>query len=478
MLRPNYPLYLANQPQQPNTDLLVTNKYTGQPAARVPLASREALEAAVAAAATACPAMRRLPAYRRQAVLGHVAQRVEQRGEELARVLAVEVGKPIRDARREVTRLGDTLRIAAEEAVRLGGEWLPPDTSPRAEGYQALVRRFPVGPCVFITPFNFPLNLAAHKIAPAIAAGCPWILKPASATPVSALLLGEMLAETDLPAGAFSILPCASRDAELLITDDRIRKLSFTGSPEVGWRLREQAGRKRVTLELGGNAACIVDRGADLEHAADRITFGAFYQSGQSCISVQRVLIHRAIYEALVERLVARARQLKLGDPLAEDTALGPLISVADCQRVEHWINDAVAAGARLLCGGRRVGFCLEATYLADVDPRQPISCREVFGPVATVQPFDDFRDAVRIANDSVYGLQCGVFTPDLDHAFHAYEELEVGGVIVNDVPTIRLDNMPYGGVKASGLGREGIKYAIEEMTERKVLVLRRGGPP
>jgi acyl-CoA reductase-like NAD-dependent aldehyde dehydrogenase len=476
MLRETYPYYLANTPVPANADLVVTNKYTGRPAARVARADRAAVEAAIAAATEAFSETRRMPAFRRQAVLNHVVRRVGERHEELAHILAVEVGKPIKDSRGEVTRLVDTLRIAAEEAVRIGGEWLPLDISPRAEGYQAIVRRFPIGPCAFITPFNFPLNLAAHKIGPAIAVGCPWVLKPASATPISALILGEILAETELPIGAFSILPCAPADAEPLVVDERIKKLSFTGSPEVGWALRARAGRKRVTLELGGNAACIVDRESDLEYAANRITIGAFYQSGQSCISVQRVLIHRDVYAALVEKLVARARTLKLGDPLAEDTFLGPLISAADAERVESWINEAVAAGARLLCGGRRHGACLEATYLADVDPHQQVNCVEVFGPVATLQPFERFEDAVRLANDSVYGLQCGVFTPNLNHAFYAYEELEVGGVIINDIPSTRVDSMPYGGVKMSGLGREGVRYAIEEMTERKLLVLNRPG--
>ncbi|MGD8453885.1 MAG: aldehyde dehydrogenase family protein [Phycisphaerae bacterium] len=474
MLRESYPYYLAGRALPANTDLAVTNKYTDAVATRVARADRAVVEQAIAAATEAFGQTRKMPAHRRQAVLSQLLEQVQRRHEELAHVLAVEVGKPIRDARGEVTRLVDTLRIAAEEAVRIGGEWLPLDISPRAESYQALVRRFPIGPCAFITPFNFPLNLAAHKIGPAIAAGCPWVLKPASATPVSTLLLGEMLAETDWPAGAFSILPCSAVEADPLVTDERIRKLSFTGSPEVGWLLRDRAGRKRVTLELGGNAACIVDAGADLDYAAERITIGAFYQSGQSCISVQRVLIHEDVYDALVERLVKQAQMLRVGDPLDEQTFLGPLISEEDTQRVQSWIDDAVTAGARVLCGGRRQGPCLEATYLADVDPRQNVSCVEVFGPVATVQPFSNFADAIRVANDSAYGLQCGVFTPNLQHAFYAYEELEVGGVVINDVPSMRVDSMPYGGIKGSGMGREGVRYAIEEMTERKLLVLNR----
>ena len=476
MLRESYPYYLGGVAVAANTDLPVTNKYTGAVATRVARADRTVVAQAIGAAQEAFAATRRMPAFQRQAVLSHAVERVTQRQSELAEALAIEAGKPIRDARGEVTRLIDTFRIAAEEAVRIAGEWLPLDISPRAAGYQAIVRRFPLGPCALITPFNFPMNLVAHKVAPAIAAGCPWVLKPASATPVGALILGEILAETKLPPGAFSIVPCSAADAEPLVTDERIKLLSFTGSPDVGWSLKARAGQKRVTLELGGNAACIVDRDADLDFAAERITSGAFYQSGQSCISVQRIIAHRAIYEALKARLIERATKLKAGDPLDEQTFLGPLITEADALRIEQWVGEAVVAGARVLCGGHRDGVFYEATYLENVDPRQKISCIEVFGPVATIQPFDEFADAVRIANDSRYGLQCGVFTHDLRHAFYAYEELDVGGVIVNDIPSFRVDNMPYGGVKHSGQGREGVRYAIEEMTERKLLVLNRAG--
>ena len=353
---------------------------------------------------------------------------------------------------------------------------MPLDISPRAEGYEGIVRRFPIGPCAFITPFNFPLNLAAHKIAPAIAVGCPWVLKPASATPVTSIMLGEILAATDLPKGAFSVLPCSADDAEPLITDDRVKKLSFTGSPAVGWALKARAGKKRVTLELGGNAACIVDRDADLDFAAERITIGTFYQSGQSCISVQRLIIHKDVYEPLKRRLVERAATLKVGDPSDEDTFIGPIISEADAQRIEQWIKDGVAAGARLLCGGTRNGVLVEPTYLENVDPRQSVSCREVFGPVAVLQPFESFKEAVAVANNSDFGLQAGVFTKNIDHAFYAYNELVVGGVVINDVPSMRVDSMPYGGVKDSGFGREGVRFAMQDMSELKLLVLNKIG--
>lgn len=476
MLRSEYPYYLAGRPEAPNADLVVTNKHTRAPAARVALAGAAALDRAIAAAAGAFEQARRLPAFERQQILGHVARRAQERHEELARVLAIEVGKPVRDARSEVTRLIDTFRVAAEEAVRLRGEHWPLDISPRAAGYECLWRREPIGVCGFITPFNFPMNLVAHKVAPAIAMGCPFVLKPASNTPISAILLGEILAETSWPKDAFSILPCGRDAAEGLVTDARIRLLSFTGSPEVGWRLKARAGKKRVCLELGGNAACIVDRDADLDHAAERLTIGAFYQSGQSCISVQRVLAHREVYAPLRERLIARAGALKMGDPLEEDTFLGPLISEDDARRVEQWVNEAVAVGATLLCGGRRQDSHYAATWLENVDPRCNVSCREVFGPVATLAAFDDFRDAVREANASDFGLQCGVFTRDINHVWHAWRELEVGGVVINDSSSFRVDSMPYGGVKDSGQGREGVRFAMEEMSEIRLLVLAKPG--
>lgn len=476
MLREKHPYYLASRPIQPNADLAVTNKYTGKPATRVALADAHVVEQAIAAAAKAAEPMRLLAAYERKRVLNHVVQRIEQRQEEFAHALCVEVGKPIRDARGEVTRAIDTFRIAAEESTRITGETVPLDISPRATGYESIVRRFPVGPCAFITPFNFPLNLTAHKVAPALAVGCPFVHKPASATPVSALLLGEILADAELPAGAFSILPCKASQAEPLITDERIRKISFTGSPEVGWAIKARCGRKKVTLELGGNAPCIVDRDADLETAAERITLGAFYQSGQSCISVQRVIAHRDVYDPLKRMLVERAKRLKMGDPADDATFLGPLISEDDAQRVETWVNEAVKTGAKLLCGGKRHGASYEATWLENADPRQKVSCQEVFGPVATLQPFDDFKEAVAAANDSQFGLQAGVFTRALDHAWYAFNELEYGGVVINDMPSMRVDSMPYGGVKHSGVGREGVRYAMQEMTELRLMVLNRPG--
>lgn len=476
MLQESYPYYLANKPVSANTDLAVTNKFTGEVATRVALADPTAIEAGIAAADTATDAMRQMPAYRRQNVLMHCVDRFTERHEELSKALCIEAGKPIKDARGEVTRLIDTFRIAAEEAVRIYGEVMPLDISARAEGYHGQWKRVPIGPCSFISPFNFPLNLAAHKVAPALAVGCPFILKPASMTPIGALIIGEVLAETDLPAGAFSILPARRDGADLFTVDERLKLLSFTGSPGVGWALKKKAGKKPVVLELGGNAAVIVDEDADLEDAVERIIFGAFYQSGQSCIGVQRIMIHDAIYDQLKELLISKTNSLVMGDPLNEETFIGPMISEKEATRLDDWIQSAVSAGGTLLCGGKRDGAMLEATLLEDVPEDQNLVCEEAFGPAAVLSRFSDFDDALKAVNDSQFGLQAGVFTRDIHKAHKAWDELDVGGVVIGDVPSWRVDHMPYGGVKESGLGREGIKFAIEDMTEVRMMVIRK--PP
>lgn len=473
-LQEQYPYYLAGTAVQANADLVVTTKYTGDLATRAALADAATIDRAIAAATESFDKMRRLPAYRRQSIIEQIIGRIRERQDELAHVVCAEAGKPIRDARAEVARMIDTFRVASGESLQIKGEYLSLDIGERSAHVEGICRKFPIGPCGFITPFNFPLNLAAHKIAPALAVGCPFILKPASATPISALLLGEILAETDLPPGAFSILPCRHDAAEALITDDRIRLISFTGSPDVGWDIKARAGRKKVALELGGNAAVIVDEGVDLERAADRIVFGAFYQSGQSCISVQRIIAHESIYEPLKNLLHTRATGLKAGDPMEEDTFLGPLISMEDAERIERWVKEAVESGAAVVCGGRRHGSFYEPTLLENVGSHLKINCQEVFGPAATLQPFREFADAVRQANDSRFGLQAGVFTNQLRHAHFAFEQLEVGGVIINDVPSFRVESMPYGGVKESGFGREGVRYSMDEMTEMRLMVLNR----
>lgn len=473
MLRERYPFYVANVAESPNADLEVTNKYTGEVATRVALADAKTIDRAIQAAVDAQDAMRRFPPYERKAVLEHCVKRFRERFEELAMALCIEAGKPIKDSRGEVTRLIDTFTVAAEEATRFGGEVLNLQISERAKGYRGMTQRVPIGPCSLIAPFNFPLNLAAHKIAPAIAAGCTWVLKPASKTPIGALLMGEILAETNLPKGSFSILPVHRDGADLFTTDERFKLLSFTGSPGVGWDLKARAGKKKVVLELGGNAACVVDRDANLETAVPRIVFGAFYQSGQSCISVQRIVVHASIYETFRERFVAAVKALKAGDPREETTFLGPMISEGEAKRLHGWILEAKERGAKVLCGGDRKGAMLEATVVEGTPRDAALYREEAFGPVALLSKFDTMDEALKEVNDSQFGLQAGLFTNDLQAAMRAWDELDVGGVLVNEVPSFRVDNMPYGGVKESGLGREGIRYAMEDMTEIRILVIK-----
>jgi acyl-CoA reductase-like NAD-dependent aldehyde dehydrogenase len=473
MLRERYPYYLANCPQQPNADLEVTNKYTGEVASHVALANKEVLDQAIAAAASAAAPMRRLAAWQRKAVLNHLGARCRERAEEFAQQLTIEAGKPIKYSRLEVTRLIDTVEIAAEEAVRLVGETLPIDISERAAGYRGMWKRVPLGPCALITPWNFPLNLVAHKIAPAIACGCPFVLKPASTTPIGALTLGEILAETDLPEGAFSILPLNTSDADAMVEDERIKKLSFTGSTKVGWALRDRARKKHVTLELGGNAACVIERDADLDDAVERNVFGGYYQSGQSCISVQRIYVHESVYGAFRDKFVPAVKALKMGDPSREETFIGPMISEDDAKRIERTIQDAVKRGAKLLTGGRRDRNMIEPAVLENVPLDAEASCEEIFGPVTTLTPFSNFRQAIDLVNSSRYGLQAGVFTNDIRRIQQAWDELEVGGVMINEVPSFRVDHMPYGGTKDSGMGREGIRWAIDSMTEVRLMVVR-----
>ena len=473
MLKKTYPYYLANKPVYANEDLKVIDKYSGEVATSVALADAVAIEEAITAADASFDAMRSMRAYQRQDILNHCVQRFSERFEEFAYSLCVEAGKPIRDARGEVGRLIDTFRIAAEESVRINGEVMNLEISPRARGYSAMWKRVPIGPCSFISPFNFPLNLAAHKIAPALAIGCPFVLKPASLTPIGALLIGEVMAETDLPAGAFSILPASRDGADLLTTDERLKLLSFTGSPDVGWALKARAGKKPVVLELGGNAACIVDADASLDDTVERVVFGAFYQSGQSCISVQRILVHASIYEEFRDALVGKVKSLIIGDPKDENTFIGPVISEKDAQRLESWVREAADKGATVLCGGGRNGVMMEPTLVENPPADCTLSIEEAFGPVATITRFDDFDAALAEVNNSKFGLQAGIFTRDLYKAQKAWEELDVGGVVIGDVPSFRVDNMPYGGVKDSGLGREGIRFAMEDMSEIRNLVIR-----
>lgn len=468
------PLYCAGHPVTTASTLDVADKFTGAVAAAVCIAARTDIDRAIAAASSAAPACRRWPSHRRAAALERVAAELARRGDHFAGLLVAEVGKPITAARAEVARAIDTFRFSAAECGRRLGEHLPMDLAPRGEGYEGLIKRVPVGPCSLILPFNFPLNLLAHKIGPAIAAGCPFVAKPDPRTPLTALALGEILADCALPEGSWSILPVApgADGLELFSEDPRLRLLSFTGSPTVGWALRAKAGTKKVVLELGGNAAAIIDDTADLDAAAAKLAAGAFGVSGQSCISVQRLYAHHSILAPLTDRLVARAQSTPVGDPRDERTVVGPMISEAEARRVEEWVNEAVAGGARLLCGGTRAGHTYHPTILAGVDPRSKVSCREVFGPVVTIDAYDDFDDALAAVNAGDFGLQAGLFSRDIGRIRKAWDELEVGGIMVNEAPTWRMDHMPYGGVKASGLGREGVRAAIDDMTEPRLLVL------
>ena len=421
----------------PNTDLEVVDKYTGEIATRVALADRDTIDKAIEKAVTAQEPLRDMAAYHRQEVLNHCVKRFQERFDELAMALCIEAGKPIKDSKGEVDRLIDTFKIAAEESVRITGEVLPLDRTPRSKGYYGMWKRVPIGPCSFISPFNFPLNLAAHKVAPALAVGCPFILKPASLTPIGALIIGEVLAETDLPEGAFSILPARRDGADLFTVDDRLKLLSFTGSPGVGWALKAKAGKKAVVLELGGNASCIMDEDADLDDAVERIIFGAYYQSGQSCVSVQRIIVHESVYDQFRERLTNATKGLKSGDPKDESVFIGPMISEKEAIRLHGWIEAAVAAGGTLLCGGNRSGAILEATLLENVPKGEDVCQKEAFGPVAVLSKFRDFEAALKEVNDSDFGLQAGIFTRDIYKAHQAWNTLDVGGVIIGDVPSL-----------------------------------------
>jgi acyl-CoA reductase-like NAD-dependent aldehyde dehydrogenase len=446
--------------------------YDGSLVARIVQGRREHAEAAIAAAVKAFGTTRRLPAFERQRVLRRISASIAERKEEFARTLAQEAGKPIKGARVEVERAIFTFNVAAEESTRIYGEYLPLDWQEFTAGRWGIVRRFPLGPVVGITPFNFPINLVAHKVAPAIAAGCPMVLKPAPQAPLCSLLLAECVQQAGWPDGGLNVLPLSNEDAGLLVTDDRIKLISFTGSVPVGWDIKRRAGKKKVVLELGGNAAVIVHSDADLAYAADRCISGGFAYAGQTCISVQRILVEHSVYGRFTDLVLEGAKKLHIGDPLDESTDVGPLIRESDAIRTITWIEEAVRAGARLLCGGSRKNLVVEPTVLTGTKPDMKVNCQEIFGPVVTIEPYNDFDHALRQVNQSSFGLQAGVFIRDAKLLFQAFEELEVGGLIAGDVPSFRIDHMPYGGVKDSGLGREGLRYAIEEMTEPKLLVM------
>ncbi|WP_093888305.1 aldehyde dehydrogenase family protein [Streptosporangium canum] len=466
------PFWLAGRPAMGDAELTVTNSHDGRVVGVCSVPTADQVEEAVAAAAAVQRQAAALPIHVRAEALAHVSRRLAERAEEIARLIMEENGKPIFWARGEVNRAISTFRFAAEETRRLGGEAVRLDTEAASAGRLAYVSRVPHGPVLAITPFNFPLNLVAHKVAPAIAVGAPIIVKPAPATPISSLVLGEILAETALPEGMFSVLPVPNDRAAGLVDDPRLPVVSFTGSGPVGYAIMDQVPRKHVTLELGGNAAAVVLADADLDWAASRVALFSNYQAGQSCIAVQRVIVEESVREDFVARLVPAVEALVTGDPADDRTQVGPLVSVEAAERVEQWIKEAVAAGARLLAGGTRDGATVAPTVLADVPHDAKVSCEEVFGPVMIIQSVPGVDEAFAAVNDSRYGLQAGIFTRNLDIAFRANRELEVGGVIIGDVPSYRADQMPYGGVKDSGVGREGVRSAMADFTYEKVMVL------
>jgi acyl-CoA reductase-like NAD-dependent aldehyde dehydrogenase len=439
----------------------------------MPIADNALIVRALDSAIRAAKPFAALARDQRAEMLHRIERGIGRRAEEFAQMIRAEGGKPITLARGEVDRSRLTCRLAAEEAVRFGGDWLPLDISPGSRGYTALVGRVPVGVTLAITPFNFPLNLVMHKLAPAIAVGCPTIIKPSSLTPLTSLMLARVCHDAGCPVGTVQVLPCPGGVFEPTIRDDRPAMLSFTGSPDVGWGLKSIAGRKRVALELGGNAAVVVHEDADLDYAARRIAFGGFAHAGQICISVQRVVIHKPIYAKFIPMLLRECRKMKSGDPSDEEVIVGPMISGGEADRVENWVREAVGSGAKALLKGRREGNVLKPIVLADVPHNAKVYAKEVFGPVLTVEPYGTWDEALAGVNDSIYGLQAGIFTRDVSRIALAYRELEVGAVIAGDIPTVRVDNYPYGGVKESGTGREGVRCTMMEMTEERVLVMK-----
>jgi len=427
---------------------------------------------AVSKAHKAFQSTRNLPAFERAGVLEDISSEIFKKQDHLARAITLTSGKPIKSARIEVSRAANTFKIASEEAKRIPGEIIPLDLIPQTEKRLGFVRRYPIGVITGITPFNFPLNLVAHKVAPAIATGNTVILRPASQVSIPSLILGEIIRQTKYPEGGFNVVPCDYKAASSLIDDDKVKMITFTGSPDIGWELKKRAHKKKVTLELGGNAAVIIEPDADLATAVSRCVLGSFSYSGQICISIQRIFLHKTIYDQFMSAFIKTAQDLKMGDPLSDDTDIGPMITLQAAKKTEEWIQEALDQKARIVCGGKRNEAMFEPTILENVKPELPISWLEAFAPVVVVYPYENFEEALKGVNYSIYGLQAGVFTKDLMKAFRAYDLLDVGGVIINDIPTFRIDHMAYGGIKESGFGREGLKYAIEEMTELKLMAL------
>lgn len=469
-----YPIYLAGKWVDSPHPLEVRNPFQDDLIGTTYLATNEQLEEAIVAAESVFSELKVMPTFERAAILTKLAASMRSCRDEIANMICLEAGKPIRDAEVETDRGIFTVEIAAEEARRIEGEVIPLDLLPSSKGRFGIVRRFPIGPVAGISPFNFPLNLALHKIAPAIASGNPIVLKPPSKDPLTMLIIARLLDEIGLPKGALSVLPMDRETGDRLVEDDRFKLLSFTGSPDVGWRMKNRAGMKQVVLELGGNAGVVIDEDADLGFAANRVRVGAFAYAGQVCISVQRVFIHEKVYDRFMELLVKETEAIISGDPLNRTTDLGPMIDDKAAGRSEQWVKDAVAGGARVLTGGKAHGRFYEPTIIENAKREAFVCSREAFAPLVTVFKVKSFAEGVRNLNDSEFGLQAGIFTNNLERALYAFEQIEAGGVIINDIPTYRIDHMPYGGVKSSGLSREGIKYAIEDMTEMRLMVVNR----
>lgn len=469
-----HPIYLAGEWVTSDRPLEIRNPYNDELVGTTYFASKEQLETAIVAAEAVTPALRDMPTYERSAILNTLADKMRGERDAIARLIALEAAKPIRDAEVETDRGIFTVETAAEEAKRLEGEVIPLDLLPSSRGRFGMVRRFPIGPIAGISPFNFPLNLALHKVAPAIASGNAIVLKPPSKDPLTMLKITELLDECGLPKGTLSVLPMDRATGDLLVEDERFKLLSFTGSPDIGWDMKNRAGMKRVVLELGGNAGVVVDEDADLAFAASRVKTGAFAYAGQVCISVQRVFIHERVYNEFLGLLVKETESIVSGDPLDRATDLGPMIDSKAAGRTQEWIDQAVSEGARIVTGGKANGRFFEPTIIENAKPHCFVCSREAFAPLVTVFKIPSFAAGVEELNNSVFGLQAGIFTNNLERALFAYERTEAGGVIINDIPTYRIDHMPYGGVKSSGLSREGIKYAIEDMTEMRLMVINR----
>jgi len=466
-----YPIYAAGEFITTTHALEVRNPHDGNMIARTWQADSKVLDKCILAAQSVQVEMREMPAWKRFSILSKISFVITENRHHLATVLCRESGKPMRYALGEIDRAAQTFLVAAEEAKRLPKEYISLDWTPAGERKEGLVKYFPIGIVSGIAPFNFPMNLAVHKIAPAIAAGCPIILKPASSTPLSTLELARIIDQTELPKGALSVLPMDRVAGNQLVTDERFALLSFTGSPEVGWEMKKNAGKKKVVLELGGNAGVIVARTADSETALKKCLAGGFAYSGQICIHAQRLFVHSSVFSTFTQRFAEMTKALKNGNPEDNSTDVGVMIDEENAKRVEEWVDQAVKAGATILCGGKRDRSFYHPTLLTNTSPKMKVCSEEIFGPVVTVEPFDDFREAIALINDTRFGLQAGVFTNDMSEVDLAFNEIQTGGVIINDVPTFRVDHMPYGGIKDSGSGREGVKYAIHDMLEARILV-------